>query len=62
MAFSQTGDRSWVRLATLVTFVTVAAVVVRFGLNPHTVTYLGMPDFSPSVGRTSPPDARPCPP
>jgi integrase len=28
----------------------------------HTVTYLGMPDFSASVGRTSPSDARPCPP
>ena len=39
MAFSQTGDRSWVRLATLVTFVTVAAVVVRFGLNPQTPAF-----------------------
>ena len=27
----------------------------------HTVTYLGMPDFSASVGRASPPDTRPCP-
>ena len=39
MAFSQTGDRSWVRLATLVTFVTVAAIVVRFGLNPQTPAF-----------------------
>jgi len=28
----------------------------------HTVTYLGMPDFSSSVGRTSATQARPCPP
>jgi hypothetical protein len=27
----------------------------------HTVTYLGMPNFSSSVGRASP-DVRPCPP
>ena len=39
MAFSQAGDRSWVRLATLVTLVTVAAIVVRFGLNPQTPAF-----------------------
>src|SRR5262249_10429680 len=36
MAFFQARDRSWVRLATLVTLVTVAAVLVRFGLEPQT--------------------------
>jgi leader peptidase (prepilin peptidase) / N-methyltransferase len=39
MAFSQARDRSWVRLATLVTLVTVAAVVVRLGLNPQTPAF-----------------------
>jgi leader peptidase (prepilin peptidase) / N-methyltransferase len=48
MAFSQAGDRSWVRLATLVTLVTVAAVVARFGLDPQTPAFcylaaLGVP-------------------
>jgi len=39
MAFSQAGDRSWVRLATLVTLVTVAGVAVRFGLDPQTPAF-----------------------
>jgi leader peptidase (prepilin peptidase)/N-methyltransferase len=39
MAISQAGDRSWVRLATLVTLVTVAAVVSRFGLDPQTAAF-----------------------
>jgi leader peptidase (prepilin peptidase)/N-methyltransferase len=48
MAFSQAEDRSWVRLATLVTLVTVAAVVARFGLDPQTPAFcylaaLGVP-------------------
>ena len=48
MAFSQAGDRSGVRLATLVTLVTVAAVAARFGLDPQTPAFcylaaLGVP-------------------
>jgi leader peptidase (prepilin peptidase)/N-methyltransferase len=48
MAFSQAGDRSGVRLATLVTLATVAAVAVRFGLDPQTPAFcylaaLGVP-------------------
>jgi leader peptidase (prepilin peptidase)/N-methyltransferase len=39
MAFSQARDRSRVRLATLATLVTVAAVVARFGLNPQTPAF-----------------------
>src|SRR5262250_550772 len=39
MAFSQAGGRSWVRLATLVTLVTVAGVAVRFGLDPQTPAF-----------------------
>lgn len=36
MGFSQAEGRSWARLATLVTLVTVAAVVARFGVDPQT--------------------------
>jgi len=39
MAFSQARDRSWVRLAALVTLFTVAAVVARFGLDPQTPAF-----------------------
>jgi len=39
MALSQAEDRSWVRLATLVTLATVAAVVARFGLDPQTPAF-----------------------
>ena len=39
MAFSQAGDRSRVRLATLVTLAAVAAVVARFGLHPQTPAF-----------------------
>jgi leader peptidase (prepilin peptidase) / N-methyltransferase len=39
MAFSQARDRSWVRLATLVTLVAVAAVVARFGPDPQTPAF-----------------------
>ena len=39
MAFYEAGDRSWVRLATLVTLATVAAVMARFGLNPQTPAF-----------------------
>ena len=48
MGFSQAEGRSWARLATLVTLVTVAAVVARFGLDPQTPAFcylaaLGVP-------------------
>lgn len=48
MGFPQAEARSWARLATLVTPVTVAAVVVRFGLDPRTPAFcylaaLGVP-------------------
>ena len=39
MALFQARDRSWVRLATLVTFATVAAVVARLGLAPQTPAF-----------------------
>lgn len=48
MGSSQAEGRSWARLATLATLVTVAAVVARFGLNPQTPAFcylaaLGVP-------------------
>jgi len=48
MGFSQAEGRSWARLATLVTLVTVAAVVARFGLDPQAPAFcclaaLGVP-------------------
>jgi leader peptidase (prepilin peptidase)/N-methyltransferase len=48
MGFPQAEGRSWPRLATLVTLVTVAAVLARFGLDPQTPAFcylaaLGVP-------------------
>ena len=42
MAFSQVESRTWVLAATVVTMATVAAVAVRFGLNPQAPAFCAL--------------------
>jgi leader peptidase (prepilin peptidase) / N-methyltransferase len=42
MAFSQAGNRTWALLATLVTIVTMAAVLLRFGISPEAPAFCAL--------------------